>query len=135
LADPDPDGEFHATPHFCLRRLGLIDLHRRGGQPYRLFAEAIERLSVVRTAMTVSTIRSEANIAGQLRILQLQLPVDPESSRAWRIAWDPIFFEFVKASRGALRFDLAIYRQLDPASRRLFLLLRKFSTATGHSVV
>ena len=32
FADPDPDGELHATPHFCLRRLGLIDArYSRGG--------------------------------------------------------------------------------------------------------
>lgn len=39
--------------------------------------------------------------------------------------WDPIFFEFVRAVGGALRFDLEIYRQLDVASRRLYLFLTK----------
>ena len=29
------DSEFHATPHFCLRRLGLIDQHgNRSGRQY-----------------------------------------------------------------------------------------------------
>lgn len=48
-----------------------------------------------------------------------------DSNRAWRIAWNPIFFDFCKASGGSLEFDLRLYQQLDLASRRLFLLLRK----------
>ncbi len=57
--------------------------------------------------------------------LSYSLPLDPDSSRAWRFTWDPIFYEFCQAVRGALRFDLAVYRRLDPASRRLYLLLKK----------
>ena len=38
---------------------------------------------------------------------------------------DPIFFDLVRAAGGSFRFDLATYRELDPASRRLFLLLSK----------
>jgi hypothetical protein len=53
------------------------------------------------------------------------LPLDPESSRAWRIVWNPIFFEFVDAAGGHFQFDLATYRELDPASRRLFLFVSK----------
>jgi hypothetical protein len=53
------------------------------------------------------------------------LPLDPGSSRAWRFAWDPIFFEFCSAAAGALRFDFATYRSFDPATRRLYLLLKK----------
>jgi hypothetical protein len=36
-----------------------------------------------------------------------------------------VFFEFVAAARGALRFDLSVYQELDPASRRFFLFLTK----------
>src|SRR5690606_19686712 len=53
------------------------------------------------------------------------LPIDLESSRAWRIVWNPLFFEMVKAAAGHFRFDLAIYRELDNASRRLFLFFSK----------
>jgi hypothetical protein len=53
------------------------------------------------------------------------LPIDPESSRAWRIVWDPLFFEFCQAAGSQIAFDLQTYRTLDYASRRLFLLLKK----------
>ena len=57
--------------------------------------------------------------------LSYSLPLDPHSSRVWRFAWDPIFFEFCQAVAGSLRFDFHTYRSLDPACRRLYLLLRK----------
>ena len=49
LSEPEPDAEFCATPHYCLRRLGVIDqFARRGGRQYGQFLQAIERLSLVR---------------------------------------------------------------------------------------
>jgi hypothetical protein len=36
-----------------------------------------------------------------------------------------VFFEYTKAIGGYLRFDLDVYRRLDPAARRLFLFLAK----------
>jgi len=49
FSQPEENGELHATPHYCLRSLGLIDQHsRRGGRQYQQFADAIERLSLVR---------------------------------------------------------------------------------------
>ena len=45
--------------------------------------------------------------------------------------WNPIFFPLVKAIGGGMRFDLEQYRSLDPASRRLFLLLLKVGHRTG----
>ena len=57
--------------------------------------------------------------------LSYSLPLDPESGRAWRFAWDPIFFELVAATGGHVWFDLTTYRGLDPASRRLFLFVCK----------
>lgn len=57
--------------------------------------------------------------------LSYSLPLEPESCRAWRIIWNPLFFEMVQAGAGHFRFDLATYRSLEPASRRLFLLLSK----------
>jgi hypothetical protein len=33
FAEPEPDGQLYATPHFILRRLGVIDQNeRRGGR-------------------------------------------------------------------------------------------------------
>jgi 5-hydroxyisourate hydrolase-like protein (transthyretin family) len=57
--------------------------------------------------------------------LEYSLPTNPESHRAWRITWGTNFFEFCKAAGGYLLFDLDTYRQLDFASRRLFLALKK----------
>jgi hypothetical protein len=49
LSEPEPEIEFCATPHFCLRKLGVIDqFAKRGGRQYRQFTQAIERLSLVR---------------------------------------------------------------------------------------
>jgi hypothetical protein len=49
LNQPQPIPEFHATPHYCLRQLGLVDTNaRRGGRQYQQFAAAIERLSWVK---------------------------------------------------------------------------------------
>ena len=59
------------------------------------------------------------------RFFSYSLPLDPESTRAWRIAWDSIFLQLVNAPAGHLRFDLAVYRELDPATRRLFLFVSK----------
>jgi hypothetical protein len=38
---------------------------------------------------------------------------------------EPIFFPMVRATGGHLRLDLSIYRTLDPASRRMLLLVSK----------
>lgn len=127
FAQPQADANLFATPHYCLRQLGVIDQHaRRGGHQYQQFAKAIERLSQVtyRNDHFYDPVRSEHRKVS-FGFLSYSLPLDPESSRAWRIAWDPIFFDFIRAAGGSFRFDLAAYRELDPASRRLFLLLSK----------
>ena len=127
FAQPDADANLFATPHYCLRQLGVIDQHaRRGGQQYQQFAKAIERLSQVTylNDRFYDPVRAEHRKVS-FGFLSYSLPLDPESSRAWRIAWDPIFFDLVRAAGGSFRFDLATYRELDPASRRLFLLLSK----------
>ncbi len=127
FSEPEPDHEFHATPHFCLRRLGVIDQNgRRGGRQYREFSEAIERLSAVnyRNEHFYDPVRAEHRKVS-FGFLSYSLPLDPESSRAWRIVWDPLFFEFVQAASGRFRFDLDTYRELDPAGRRLFLFVSK----------
>ena len=127
FAQPESDGNLFASPHYCLRQLGVIDQHaRRGGQQYQQFAKAIERLSQVTyiNDQFYDPIRAEHRKVS-FGFLSYSLPVDPQSSRAWRIAWDPIFFDIVRAAGGSFRFDLSLYRELDPASRRLFLILSK----------
>lgn len=123
----DADSEFHATPHFCLRKLGLIDQHgKRGGRQYQQFADALDRLAQVSYASDAfyDPVRAEHRKV-RFGFLSYSLPLDPQSSRAWRIAWDPIFFDLVRPLGGQFRFDLESYRALDPAARRLFLLVSK----------
>jgi hypothetical protein len=127
IADPESEGELHATRHYCLRRLGLIDAkEKRGGRQYRDFTAAIERLSCVRYQCDkfYDPLRAEHRRVS-FGFFSYSLPIDDDSSRAWRFVWDPIFFEFVRAAGGSLRFNLEIYRQLDVASRRLYLFLAK----------
>lgn len=127
FAQPEPDAELHATPHYVLRQLGVIDKGaRRGGRQYDQFREAIERLSAVtyRNDRFYDPVRAEHRRVS-FGFLSYSLPLDAESSRAWRISWDAIFFEFVEAAGGHFQFDLATYRELDPASRRLFLFASK----------
>lgn len=127
FSQPELEAELHATPHYCLRRLGLIDQHgRRGGRQYQRFAEVIDRLSLVsyRNSGFYDPIRGEHRRVG-FGFLSYSLPVDPDSCRAWRIAWDPVFFDLIRPVGGHLGFDLELYRELDPATRRLFMLLSK----------
>jgi hypothetical protein len=127
LSQPQRNTEFHATPHYCLRQLGMIDQHaRRGGRQYALFAQALERLSAVtyQNDGFYDPVRREHRRVG-FGFLSYSLPLDLASSRAWRIVWDGVFLELAAAVGGHLRFDLDLYRQLDPASRRLFLLVSK----------
>ncbi len=127
FSQSQPDAEFHATPHYCLRQLGVIDQNaRRGGRQYRHFAEAIERLSAVsyRNDHFYDPVRAEHRKVS-FGFLSYSLPLESGSTRAWRIVWDSIFYEFVAASGGHFRFDIATYRELDPASRRLFLFVSK----------
>ncbi|MBX3438186.1 MAG: hypothetical protein KF861_11895 [Planctomycetaceae bacterium] len=127
LLQPEPEPELYATPHWCLRQLGVINQgSKRGGRQYRQFHDAIQRLSTV-TYMSnafYDQIRGEHRRVS-FRFFSYSLPVDDDSDRAWRIAWDPIFFELAKGPAGHFRFDLAVYRELDAASRRLFLFASK----------
>jgi len=128
LSQPELCPHLRATPHYCLRRLHVIDQHaRRGGRQYRQFMHAIERLSLVRyrNDSFYDPVRREHRRVA-FGFLSYSLPLDPGSSRAWRFGWDPVFFDLVKGVGGHFRFDLGIYRHLDPASRRLFLFVSKF---------
>ena len=128
FSQPKPSADFHATPYYCLKQLGCIDPAdcRKGGKQFILFRSSIRRLATVsyQNDQFYDPLRGEHREVG-FSFLSYSLPLDPGSSRAWRFAWDPIFFEFCRAVSGALRFDFETYRSLDPASRRLYLLLRK----------
>ncbi len=127
LAQPDPQPELFATPHWCLRQLGVINqASRRGGRQYRQFAEALRRLSTVTYISDgfYDPVRAEHRRVS-LGFFSYSLPEDDSSGRAWLIVWDPLFFRLASATAGHLRFDLALYRQLDTASRRLFLFASK----------
>jgi hypothetical protein len=138
LSQSDPTVEFYATPHYCLGELGLIPRGKgqggKGGRNYALFRQSITRLSSV-TYLNDSfydPVRGEHRSVS-FGFLSYSLPTDPTSSRAWRLVWDPIFFEFCQAARGSLLFDLELYRSLDFASRRLFLLLKKIFWRSAQS--
>lgn len=127
FAQPEPGTDFHATPHYCLRKLGLIEKSdSKGGKDYQLFRETVRRLARVIYENTgfYDPIRGEHRDVA-FGFLKYSLPTDPRSSRAWRFVWDQQFFEFCQAAGGGLWFDLAVYRKLDFASRRLFVLLQK----------
>ncbi|TWU54717.1 hypothetical protein Poly51_34360 [Rubripirellula tenax] len=127
LLPAEPHAELVATPHWILRQLGIINQgSKRGGRQYKTFGEALRRLSVLNYMSDnfYDPTRAEHRRVS-FSFFSYSLPEDPRSSRAWRIAWDPIFFEMVKSTAGHFRFDLAVYRELDAASRRLFLFVSK----------
>jgi hypothetical protein len=127
FAGPEPSPELYATPHFILRHLGCIDARSdRGGSAYRGFRDALRRLAAVNYHCDgfYDPLRQEHREAS-FGFLSYSLPIDPASSRAWRIIWDPLFFEYCSGARACLAFDVAVYRQLDPAARRLYLFLAK----------
>lgn len=128
FSQPNPTHDFYATPYYCLRELGCITpgAAKYGRKQFDLFRASVSRLSTVsyRNDRFYDPVRREHRDVG-FGFLSYSLPIDPQSSRAWRFAWDPIFFEVCSAAAGALRFDFETYRSLDPASRRLYLLLKK----------
>lgn len=126
-ASQSADNELHATPHYCLRQLGIIDEKtRRGGRQYRQFKAALKRLSAVSYQCDAfyDPIRKEHRQVS-FGFLSYSLPVAAQTSRAWRIVWDPLFYELTQAVGGHMSVDLTVYRSLNEASRRMFLLLVK----------
>jgi len=126
LAQREATFDFHATPHYCLKQLGCLSRESKGGKNYAQFRAAIGRLAAVRyqNDRFYDPIRKEHR-AVSFGFFSYSLPLAADSSRAWRIVWDPLFFEFCRPLGGHVAFDLATYRGLDTASRRLFLLLKK----------
>ena len=133
LTQQEADGSLDATPHWCLRQLGLIDAgSRRGGRQYQQFAAALERLSAVSylSSACYDPVRAEYRQVS-FRFFSYSLPANPESNRTWNIVWDDVFFQLVQATGGSMRFDLNLYRSLDPAARRMFLLINKVGYRQG----
>lgn len=136
FAQPDPGIEFWATPHYCLRQLGCLGKSTnpqpgkgrlsKGGVNYAQFRASIKRLAAVfyQCDRFYDPLRGEHRDRG-FGFLKYDLPIDSDSPRAWRIVWDPLFFEYCQATVGRFFFDLSMYRRLDCASRRLFLVLHK----------
>ncbi len=126
FAQPNPSIEYWATPHFCLKQLGCLSPNSKGGANYAHFRAVIRRLAGVtyRCEQFYDPIRREFRDRG-FGFLSYDLPLRDDSSRAWRLVWNPLFFEYCRATAGKLSFDLPLYRSLDCASRRMFLLLHK----------
>ncbi|MDB5389427.1 MAG: hypothetical protein JWM11_5073 [Planctomycetaceae bacterium] len=126
VSQPEASADFYATPYYCLRRLGVITAEKKGGREFELFRAALKRLAGVRYQNDhfYDPVRGEHRSVS-FGFLNYSLPLDLNSNRAWRFAWDPIFFELVEAAGGALAFDLHRYKEFDVATRRLYLFLKK----------
>ena len=127
LSQHEDRGDLVATPHWCLKQLGIVDTGSdRGGEQYRLFRDALRRLAVTSYLCDAfyDPLRAEHREVS-FHFFSYSLPIDHASSRAWKISWDPTFLELAKHGASHLRFNLALYRRLDPASRRLFLFASK----------
>jgi hypothetical protein len=116
-----------ATPYWMLRHLGM----ETGGSQYAELRESILRIAVAsyqNTAFYNPDTRQHEYAAFQF--LSMLLPTvggageTVDNDRLWRIEWNPAFFRFCRATGGTLLFDLDLFRQLSPASRRLFLKLK-----------
>ena len=97
FSEKEPEQIFTATPHFCLRQLGCVDAEGdRGGRDYRNFRQALKRLAAVNYANDGfwDPVRAEHRDVS-FGFLSYSLPLDAKTSRAWRFAWNPLFFEFV----------------------------------------
>ncbi len=134
FAQPEPSADFYATPHWCLRQLGLIETGQEQGSRYQLFRDAIRRLAgvVYENDHFYDPLRGEHRQVA-FGLLKYSLPLDDTSSRAWHFVWDAQWFRFCEAVAGSFTFDFATYRQLDVASRRMFLLLSKMFWRNDHS--
>lgn len=127
LAWKNPDSVLHSTPYWMLKHLGLDT----GGYQYVELRESLLRLAVASYQNTAfyNPLTHEHEYAA-FQFLSILLPTvsgvgeSVDNNRSWRIEWNPAFFRFCRATGGNLLFDLALFRQLTPASRRLFLKLK-----------
>lgn len=126
FSQPEPSTDFYATPHWCLKALGIVDSDNEQGKRYQLFRDAIRRLSgvIYENDRFYDPVRGEHRDVA-FGLLKYSLPIDQNSTRAWHFVWDAQFFRMAESIKGSFIFDFEMYRSLDPASRRLFLLLQK----------
>ena len=134
LSQPEPSPDFHATPYWCLKQLGIVNGSKKGSEEFRLFRESLKRLAGIRYHCDrfFDPVRREHREVS-FGFLSYSLPLSSDVARTWRFAWDPILWELCSATAGALRFDIGTYRDLSPASRRFYLLLKKLFWRSDHS--
>ncbi|MBX3450768.1 MAG: hypothetical protein KF777_14475 [Planctomycetaceae bacterium] len=123
----DNDGVLIAKPRWMLKRLGL----RNGGSQYAELRESLLRLSTASYQNTgFYNPETQEHEYVSFQFLSFLLPTVGglgrvvDNDRCWRIEWNPAFYRFSQLTGGSLLFDLDLYRQLTPASRRLFLKLK-----------
>jgi len=102
---PQPSIEFLATPHYCLKQLGYLEV--KGGKQYAEFRATIKRLAgVYYQCDAFYDPRLQTFQDAGFGFLKYSLPQHDDSSRAWRIVWDPLFFEYVQRTGGKLSLGL-----------------------------
>jgi hypothetical protein len=120
------DGALLATPYWIMKQLGL----GTGGFQYDQLRASLERLALTAYQNTgFYNPVSQQHERITLHFFSSYIPTKGRlgpvaTDRAWRIEWDKHFLEMCKATGGTLLFDLDLYRELSPASRRLFLKLK-----------
>ena len=122
LREPEPQLVTYVGVRYLLRSVGLSS----SGRSTELLRQILFRLGGVRYSNDhfYDPVKQERRSV-DFSFLSTDIPRNTDSFRPWRIAWDPLFFEFVQAWGGFLGFDLPMYRCLRPATGRLFLYLKK----------
>jgi hypothetical protein len=127
LARSDPETTLLATPYWMLKHLALAT----GGSQYAELRDSLLRLAVTSYQNTgFYNPETQEHEFAAFQFLSILLPTvggageTVDNDRCWRVEWNPAFFRFCRATGGNLLFDLDLYRQLTPASRRLFLKLK-----------
>ncbi|MBS0261808.1 MAG: hypothetical protein JSS02_07610 [Planctomycetes bacterium] len=126
LGRQSPEPTLLATPYWIIKQLDMP----LGGYQYDQLRRSLERLSLVayqNTGFWNPVTQQHERVT--MHFLSSFLPTrgrggDVVTDRAWRIEWSPMFFQMCQATGGTLLFDLDLYQELTPASRRLFLKLK-----------
>lgn len=126
LSRKPADATLLATPYWIIKQLGMTI----GGCQYDQLRASLERLALVAYQNTAFyNPLSQEHERVTLHFFSSFLPTknrgaEVATDRAWRIEWSPLFFQMCQATAGTLLFDLDLYRELSPASRRLFLKIK-----------
>ena len=83
----------------------MISIASKGGKSYRLFRDALRRLSAVcyQNESFYDPIRREHR-AVSFGLLSYSLPIEPDSSRAWRISMGSTLFRVLPGGRQPTAF-------------------------------